>query len=250
MYNNTYEEIGNKVTSGCLRTTCGAAAWIFYNCPIGTTVEIVSGSPQEPRAALLRLLKYRGGSDRPRSVRKPKRKEKGTTEETACDTGRSTADGGCTPVGDPQAATLRPAARSAAVTHSGPSEATRLRPPRLRPLRCPRRSKLYRHPGRRRRQSANQPSSASDDTIIGTLEEGRRRPSSIRRTARQRYCWTTERWPRESTSCGWARSRPSKASLLHLCGRDPSRSTYTGWTKTTSTPCCCTRGALRSAKAA
>lgn len=46
MYNNTYEEIGNKVTSGCLRTTCGAAAWIFYNCPIGTTVEIVSGSPR------------------------------------------------------------------------------------------------------------------------------------------------------------------------------------------------------------
>ena len=46
MYDYSYNEIGTQATSGCLRTTTYAASWIYYNCPKGTTVEIVNGAPK------------------------------------------------------------------------------------------------------------------------------------------------------------------------------------------------------------
>jgi hypothetical protein len=41
-----YTTIGTKNTSGCLRLTSGDAYWVFKNCPSGTMVEIVSGTPR------------------------------------------------------------------------------------------------------------------------------------------------------------------------------------------------------------
>ena len=41
-----YTTIGTKNTSGCLRLTSGDAYWVYKNCPSGTIVEIVSGSPR------------------------------------------------------------------------------------------------------------------------------------------------------------------------------------------------------------
>ena len=35
-----YNCIGTDCSSGCLRTTCGCAAWIYYNCPVGTQIII------------------------------------------------------------------------------------------------------------------------------------------------------------------------------------------------------------------
>ena len=46
MYGNTYKEIGTNATAGCMRTNVGAAYWLYMNCPMGTTVEIVNGSPK------------------------------------------------------------------------------------------------------------------------------------------------------------------------------------------------------------
>ena len=40
----SYEKIGTKATSGCLRTTVEGAEWIYYNCPAGTIIEIVESS--------------------------------------------------------------------------------------------------------------------------------------------------------------------------------------------------------------
>ena len=37
----SYEKIGTKSTSGCIRTTVEAAEWIYYNCPAGTIIDIV-----------------------------------------------------------------------------------------------------------------------------------------------------------------------------------------------------------------
>ena len=45
MYTNSYEDIGTKATSGCIRTTVEAAEWVYYNCPAGTIIEIVEESP-------------------------------------------------------------------------------------------------------------------------------------------------------------------------------------------------------------
>ena len=41
-----YTTIGTKDTRGCLRLTSGDAYWVYMNCPSGTIVEIVSGSPR------------------------------------------------------------------------------------------------------------------------------------------------------------------------------------------------------------
>jgi len=40
----SYEKIGTKATSGCIRTTVEGAEWIYYNCPAGTIIEIVDYS--------------------------------------------------------------------------------------------------------------------------------------------------------------------------------------------------------------
>jgi hypothetical protein len=47
MFGNTYKEIGTNSTAGCLRTNVGSASWIYMNCPMGTVVEVVNGSPRE-----------------------------------------------------------------------------------------------------------------------------------------------------------------------------------------------------------
>lgn len=39
---DNYGEIGQAVTAGCLRTTCAAAAWIYYNCPVDTPIRIAN----------------------------------------------------------------------------------------------------------------------------------------------------------------------------------------------------------------
>lgn len=41
---NSYNEIGTSCSSGCLRTTCSAAAWVYYNCPVGTKVIVANDS--------------------------------------------------------------------------------------------------------------------------------------------------------------------------------------------------------------
>ena len=54
----TYKEIGHNKSAGCLRTTSGAAYWIYINCPIGTKVKIVNGSPKNIKSQSLPPLKY------------------------------------------------------------------------------------------------------------------------------------------------------------------------------------------------
>jgi lipoprotein-anchoring transpeptidase ErfK/SrfK len=44
MLPGSYNEIGTSCSSGCLRTTCSAAAWVYYNCPIGTKIIIANDS--------------------------------------------------------------------------------------------------------------------------------------------------------------------------------------------------------------
>ena len=41
---NYYNCIGTDCSSGCLRTVCGCAAWVYYNCPVGTGVIIAQNS--------------------------------------------------------------------------------------------------------------------------------------------------------------------------------------------------------------
>ena len=40
----SYNAIGTSCSSGCLRTTCSAAAWVYYNCPVGTKVIVANDS--------------------------------------------------------------------------------------------------------------------------------------------------------------------------------------------------------------
>lgn len=42
LWNEGYQEIGTKATQGCVRTTSEGAAWVYYNCDIGT--EMVVGN--------------------------------------------------------------------------------------------------------------------------------------------------------------------------------------------------------------
>ncbi len=45
-----YNCIGKDCSSGCIRTTTGAAAWIYYNCPLGTLVFVApNGRFSTPR---------------------------------------------------------------------------------------------------------------------------------------------------------------------------------------------------------
>ena len=50
MFNDHYEPskygIGSKTTGGCLLMATGDAYWIYQNCPSGTTLYIVDGSPR------------------------------------------------------------------------------------------------------------------------------------------------------------------------------------------------------------
>jgi lipoprotein-anchoring transpeptidase ErfK/SrfK len=43
---DSYNAIGSKNTSGCFRMSVANSKWIYENCPEGTEVEIVSGSPK------------------------------------------------------------------------------------------------------------------------------------------------------------------------------------------------------------
>jgi uncharacterized protein YjdB len=47
MLPGSYNEIGTSCSSGCLRTTCSAAAWVYYNCPVGTKIIIANDSKYE-----------------------------------------------------------------------------------------------------------------------------------------------------------------------------------------------------------
>jgi D-alanyl-D-alanine dipeptidase/lipoprotein-anchoring transpeptidase ErfK/SrfK len=54
LYRESYISVGDNITAGSIYTTTGAANWIFENCPAGTEVLIVDGSPlnttsEEPR---------------------------------------------------------------------------------------------------------------------------------------------------------------------------------------------------------
>ena len=40
----SYNAIGSKSTSGCIRTTVEAAMFVYYECPAGTVIEVVSSS--------------------------------------------------------------------------------------------------------------------------------------------------------------------------------------------------------------
>ncbi len=44
MIDGYYNRIGTNHTSGCIRTTLEGARWVYYNCPAGTVVKIVSSS--------------------------------------------------------------------------------------------------------------------------------------------------------------------------------------------------------------
>lgn len=50
-YAYSYNEIGTACTAGCLRTTTGAASWIYYNCPTGTPVTIANDDLYQSEAA-------------------------------------------------------------------------------------------------------------------------------------------------------------------------------------------------------
>ncbi len=41
---SSYEAIGTNASAGCMRTTVAGARWVYYNCPKGTVVEVVSSS--------------------------------------------------------------------------------------------------------------------------------------------------------------------------------------------------------------
>ncbi len=38
-----YENLGTNASSGCIRLTCGAAYWIYNNCPKGTPIHVITG---------------------------------------------------------------------------------------------------------------------------------------------------------------------------------------------------------------
>jgi hypothetical protein len=42
LWRNGYREIGSRETQGCLRTTSEGAAWVYFNCPVGTNVLIAN----------------------------------------------------------------------------------------------------------------------------------------------------------------------------------------------------------------
>lgn len=44
MIASSYNSIGTQSSAGCLGTVCGAAGWIYYNCPTGTMVMIANDS--------------------------------------------------------------------------------------------------------------------------------------------------------------------------------------------------------------
>lgn len=45
-----YNCIGTDCSSGCIRTVCGCAGWVYYNCPVGTMVIVAQNSRfSEPR---------------------------------------------------------------------------------------------------------------------------------------------------------------------------------------------------------
>ena len=39
-----YNCIGTNCSSGCIRTICGCAAWVYYNCPIGTHIIVAQNA--------------------------------------------------------------------------------------------------------------------------------------------------------------------------------------------------------------
>jgi D-alanyl-D-alanine dipeptidase len=41
----SYISIGENITSGSIYTTADAASWVYENCPVGTMIQIVEGSP-------------------------------------------------------------------------------------------------------------------------------------------------------------------------------------------------------------
>ncbi len=47
MLPGSYNEIGTSCSAGCLRTACSAAAWVYYNCPVGTKIIIANDSKYE-----------------------------------------------------------------------------------------------------------------------------------------------------------------------------------------------------------
>lgn len=47
LYREGYREIGTKATQGCLRTTCQGAAWVYFNCDLGTEVVIANDALYE-----------------------------------------------------------------------------------------------------------------------------------------------------------------------------------------------------------
>ena len=52
---NYYNCIGTDCSSGCLRTVCGCAAWVYYNCPVGTYVVVAQNSRYStPRPAKIK----------------------------------------------------------------------------------------------------------------------------------------------------------------------------------------------------
>ena len=52
-----YNNLGQRMSHGCIRMACGDVYWIFQNCPVRTTVDIIEGTPnpalqQQLKAAL------------------------------------------------------------------------------------------------------------------------------------------------------------------------------------------------------
>ncbi len=50
---NYYNCIGKDCSSGCIRTICGCAAWVYYNCPVGTHIIVAQNgrfsTPRPPK---------------------------------------------------------------------------------------------------------------------------------------------------------------------------------------------------------
>ena len=43
-----YDQLGKRVSMGCVRLTVADAKWLYYNCPVGTQVEFYSSSNPGP----------------------------------------------------------------------------------------------------------------------------------------------------------------------------------------------------------
>lgn len=67
-----YNNLGKRMSHGCIRMACGDVYWIYTNCPVRTTVDIIEGAPnpelQKTLKAKLPALKMVYDSEKGKNV--------------------------------------------------------------------------------------------------------------------------------------------------------------------------------------